>query len=300
MNITGLHLLLTYECNLECDHCFVWGSPCQSGTMTLRTVAEILDQAKDTGTVEWIYFEGGEPFLYYGVLLQGIELAAAQGFRVGIVSNGYWATDMDDAITCLQPIADKVQDLSISADAYHWSSKLEQKARTAVAAAEQLGIPVGVISIASPEAPDAFLAAGQIPEGESAVVFRGRAVEKLAHRAVQSEWTNYPECPFEDLREPGRVHVDHLGNIHICQGISLGNLFQRPLEKIFSEYEPDSHPVCGPLLDGGPAELAARYELDCDKTYSDACHLCYEGRLKLRGRFPEILGPDQMYGVFND
>ena len=27
MNLTGLHLLLTYRCNYDCDHCFVWSGP---------------------------------------------------------------------------------------------------------------------------------------------------------------------------------------------------------------------------------------------------------------------------------
>ncbi len=45
MKLTGLHLLLTYECNYECDHCFVWSSPRQSGTMTLDKIERILDQA---------------------------------------------------------------------------------------------------------------------------------------------------------------------------------------------------------------------------------------------------------------
>ena len=88
MKLSGLHLLLTYQCNLECDHCFVWGSPWQSGTMTLRTVRHILQQAKDLGTVKWFYFEGGEPFLYYAVLVKGVQEAASLGFQVGIVSNG--------------------------------------------------------------------------------------------------------------------------------------------------------------------------------------------------------------------
>ena len=92
MTLSGLHLLLTYQCNLECDHCFVWGSPWQSGTMTLDVIREALDQAADLGSVKWIYFEGGEPFLYYPVLLEGVRRAAGRGFKVGIVSNGYWAT----------------------------------------------------------------------------------------------------------------------------------------------------------------------------------------------------------------
>lgn len=72
MKLNGLHLLLTYQCTLECDHCFVWGSPWQHGTMTFTIVKQILKQAKDTGTVHSIYFEGGEPFLYYAVLVAGV------------------------------------------------------------------------------------------------------------------------------------------------------------------------------------------------------------------------------------
>ncbi len=236
---------------------------------------------------------------YYGVLLSGVEIAAGHGFQVGIVSNGYWATDMDDAVTCLQPFAGMIQDLSISSDSYHWSEKLERRTQNAVAAAKKLAIPVGVISIAQPEAASADSASGQIPAGESAVVFRGRAVERLAARAPQRDWEQYTECPFEDLREPGRVHLDHLGNVHICQGISLGNLFDKPLGEIFASYDPDAHPVTGPLLRGGPAELARHYGLHCKQGYCDACHLCCEARGALRSRFPEVLTPDQMYGVFN-
>ena len=175
MNINGLHLLLTYQCNFKCDHCFVWGSPDQYGTMTLDTIREILKQAQDTGTVEWIYFEGGEPFLYYAVLQRGVEMAAKAGFKVGIVSNAYWATDAEDALACLEPFAGKVQDLSISSDAYHWNNADDRRIRVAKAAAQELGIPLDVISIAPPEATHVASSHGQIAPGESAVVFRGRA-----------------------------------------------------------------------------------------------------------------------------
>jgi len=30
MKLSSLHVLLTYQCNYECDHCFVWGSPRQA------------------------------------------------------------------------------------------------------------------------------------------------------------------------------------------------------------------------------------------------------------------------------
>ena len=71
--LSGLHLLLTYECNFECDHCFVWGGPEQGGTMTAEFIEEILHQAKQLGSIEWIYFEGGEPFLQYPLLRDGVQ-----------------------------------------------------------------------------------------------------------------------------------------------------------------------------------------------------------------------------------
>lgn len=300
MRISGLHLLLTYQCNLECEHCFVWGSPWQSGTMTLQNLQQILRQAKDLGTVEWIYFEGGEPFLYYAVLLNGVQQAARLSFEVGIVTNGYWATDVKDALEWLRPFEGLVQELSISSDLYHWSGELSQHAKNACAAAEKLGIPVGVISIAQPEATNVASAVGQLPVGESAVMYRGRAAEKSATRSVQRPWKQLVECPYEDLREPERVHLDPLGNVHICQGISLGNVYCTPLSDICETYDADSHPITGPLLEGGPVELVRRYNLPHKESYADACHLCYEARCALRRRLPEILTPDQMYEVPED
>jgi len=300
MRLSSLHLLLTYQCNLECSHCFVWGSPWQSGTMTLQSVRHILQQAKELGTVESIYFEGGEPFLYYVLMLKGVELAADMGFKVGIVSNAYWATSVEDAAEWLRPFTGLISDLSVSSDLYHWNEKLSQQMRNACQAAQQLEIPLGVISIAEPEATSAEAAVGQLPPEETGVMYRGRAVEVLVSRAPPRSWTQFTECPYEDLREPGRVHVDPFGNLHICQGISLGNMLQRPLRDICEEYDPDSHPITGPLLAGGPVELVRRYELPHEEAYADACHLCEHARRALRERFPAILMPDQMYGVVSE
>jgi MoaA/NifB/PqqE/SkfB family radical SAM enzyme len=297
MKLSGLHILLTYQCTLECDHCFVWSSPWQSGVMTLGNLRRLLQQAQDLGTIESIYFEGGEPFLYYGLLLAGTREAARLGFEVGVVSNGYWATSVDDALEWLRPFAGLLNDLSISSDLYHWSEALSRQMQNARAAAEQLGIPLGVISIAQPEAANAASTTGQLPAAESAVMYRGRAAQKLAVRAPHQLWTQFAECPYENLREPGRIHVDPFGNVHICQGIALGNVFRTSLKEICEAYDPESHPIIGPLLTGGPAELARRYQVPHAEDYADACHLCDDARRKLRQRFPEILMPDQMYAV---
>jgi MoaA/NifB/PqqE/SkfB family radical SAM enzyme len=295
MRLDGVHLLLTYECNFECDHCFVWGGPSQQGTMSLEKIREILAQAKRLGSVEWVYFEGGEPFLYYAVLARAVRLAHDLGFQVGIVTNGYWATAVEDAVESLEPMAGLVGDLSVSCDGFHFN---EGSGRVVREAAMQLAIPCEFIRIAGLDAGGA--ADADDSEEASGVMYRGRAAEKLAPRAPKTSWTRLETCPFEDLREPGRVHVDPLGDVHICQGILLGNVFREPLEQICAAYVPEEHPIAGPLLEGGPAALVRRYALRCDDAYADACHLCYEARCGLRGRFPEILGPDQVYGALRE
>ena len=296
IQLSGIHFLLTYTCTYECDHCFVWGGPFQEGRLTLDQIDEILTQAAELRTVEWIYFEGGEPFLYQPVLLRAVETAAGAGFRVGLVSNAYWATEVRDAVEWLRPMAGLVQDLSISSDLFHHDDEMDRTVCNAVEAAEQLGIPVGAISIAQPADADAETAVGQLPIGESAVQFRGRAAEKLVDGVSLRPWEGFTECPNEDFRDPGRVHLDPLGNVHICQGISIGNVFTSTLKSICKAYDPDEHPVIGPLLAGGPAKLVRRYDLPHDLAYADACHLCYEARRSLRDRFPDVLTPDQMYG----
>jgi len=278
--LSGLHLLLTYECNYECEHCFVWGGPSQTGTMTVEIIENILGQATALGNIEWIYFEGGEAFLYYETLTAGIRLAKDAGFKVGIVTNAYWATSDIEAEEWLKPFVRSVEDLSVSSDVYHGNDEVPECPETARRVAEQLGIPVDFITV-----------------NESDVMYRGRAAEVLASRVAAKPWEEFTECPWEDLRQPERIHVDSFGNLHICQGISIGNLLERSLTDIMGEYDADKHPIVGPLLAGGPAEIVRRYGFAHENGYADHCHLCYKSRCALRERFPAELTPDQMYGT---
>ena len=199
MKLTGLHILMTYQCTFECDHCFVWGSPWQRGALTLPQIDAVLAQAAAVKTVAWIYFEGGEPFLYYATLVQGVRRAAAAGFMVGIVTNGYWAISAADAQEWLRPFAGLIQDLSISSDRFHYSQENNAQVRFAIQAAEALNIPVGTISIAQAGELLDWDGVGMLPAGASGVMFRGRAAEKLAGRVTHCPWMEFTTCPHEDL-----------------------------------------------------------------------------------------------------
>ena len=127
--LTGIHFLLTYRCIFECDHCFLYCGPHAQGTFTLEQIKRTFGEIKKIGTVEWVYFEGGEPFLYYPSMLEGIRLARDMGFKVGIVTNAYGAVSEEDAEVWFRPLADLgVAYLSISDDSFHYGEDRNQYA----------------------------------------------------------------------------------------------------------------------------------------------------------------------------
>lgn len=151
MNLTGLHILLTYTCNYECDHCFVWGSPWQTGVFTMAQLKDVLYQAREVGTITEIYFEGGEAFLYYPLLLEGVRLASALGFSVGIVSNGYWATSEEDACQWLKPLAQAgLKSIDVSSDLFHGKALETPESQRVLAVAPMLGLATGTITVDAP------------------------------------------------------------------------------------------------------------------------------------------------------
>ncbi len=297
--LTEIHFLLTYKCLFECDHCFVYSSPQSEGTFTLKQVRTVLAEAIKIGTIEWIYFEGGEPFLYYPLLVEGIKAAAHYGFKVGIVTNAYFATNTEDTKKWLMPLNEmKVGDFSISYDLFHNEGIGESHAIIALKAARELGMNVGSISIDEPITKKIEnMRKKGVPVIGGGVMFRGRATEKLAKDLERISWKEFTECPHEDLANPERIHVDAYGNVHVCQGISMGNIWQIPLSELIRNYSFESHPVISRIVKGGPVELAEYYEVEHEKSYVDACHLCFETRKKLIDKFPEYLAPNQVYGT---
>ena len=297
MALTGIHFLLTYACTHECDHCFLYCSPRANGTFTASSIREVLEQGRDLGTIEWIYFEGGEPFLYYPVLIESLRTARSMGFKTGVVTNCYWATSDDDARLWLEPIlAAGIDDLSVSDDELHHGAGGESPGARAARVATTLGLPVASICIEKPEVRAPQDERGQ-PVVGGGVMLRGRAVDTYAGDLPIRDVATFTTCPYEDLVSPGRVHVDAFGHVHICQGISIGNLWKTPLAKLMAEYDPAGHPICGPLLQGGPSALAEAHGVETGQEFVDECHHCFVTRRSLLNRFPDELTPRQVYGT---
>ena len=44
--LTGIHFILTYTCNFECDHCFLYCSPRAQGTFSIDQMTALLNLAR--------------------------------------------------------------------------------------------------------------------------------------------------------------------------------------------------------------------------------------------------------------
>jgi len=298
--LTGIHVLLTYKCTNECDHCFLHCSPQCDGTFTLRQLRELFREIAKIPTVDTVYFEGGEPFLFYAVLLEGLRMSREAGLQSGIVTNGYWATSMEDAEAWLWPMLNMgIADFSVSDDAFHSSKGEDSPGAIAYRAARNLGLPCRKICIEAPAV--AISAESSAQKGQpivgGGVRFKGRAAEKLTAGLPLRPWRELNSCRHEELAAPERVHVDAYGNVHVCQGVTLGNMWETPLSDLLRRYDAATHPILGPLIRGGPAELVRCFGITVDDGYVDECHLCYAARKLLRPKCPQYLAPPEVYGL---
>ena len=297
-DLNGIHFLVTYRCLYECDHCFVWGSPDQEGTMTLAQLRSVIDQAAALGAVDNVYFEGGEPTLAHPIVVSAARYARERGLDFGVVTNCHFAESAEDAAVWLAPFAELgIADLSLSAYPYFTAVIEPRLLRNAVEAALGLGLgeALGVIEVgAAAELADLGVACGDPAE----IMYKGRAARVLAPEHASRAPDSLVSCPNEDFAAPGRCHVGCDGELQPCQGISAGNVFATSLAQVVAEYDPEQRPVIRELMRGGPWELARATGLAPERDlYADECHLCYELRSRLRDRYPEVLVPDQCYGV---
>lgn len=285
MRLSGIHLLLTYKCNAACRHCFLNCGPSKNGLLSIDQVRRYLDDADRMNGGAYFFVEGGEPFLYREHLEQVIREISGRGYWVGALTNGFWATSSSKAREVLRPMAEAgLGTLGISADDFHFEYVDQKVALRAAKVAAEMGLEGSILTC-----------------GPADLACRGRASNSTLQCSASGYLT--PEACTdcsERLDDPSRVHIGPGGEIHLCQGLLLGeSAEERSLREILEDYEPERHPIAAPLLRGGPAELARQAQASgfspSRDRYADSCQLCYEVRSFLRDSYPDHIGPAQVY-----
>ena len=98
MRFRGIIFNLTYDCDLDCPHCFYYRQPTSRGVFSLDRLGRIIESTREVAPVREVHYTGGEPFLYYDRLVEAVALARRLGARrITCSTNCSWADDLGKA-----------------------------------------------------------------------------------------------------------------------------------------------------------------------------------------------------------
>ena len=111
----SVYISLTKRCPLKCRHCFVKR---QNRELSLHKLPELMEEIAKTNAFYGVGFTGGEPFLVFETLKEGIKHAVINDLKACVLTSGYWAKNKITTEKYLNDL--KGLDLVIiSADKYH-------------------------------------------------------------------------------------------------------------------------------------------------------------------------------------
>ena len=273
---------------------------------------------------ERVTFSGGEPFLYFGLLIDCIKEATGLGIPSDLVTNGFWGRP--DALARQYARELKragLKGICITADAFHQEFVPPDAVRGGARALKAVGVEsiqiIGATLVdknsANPfdqqtkrvidELSSELGVGGAIGDG---LMWVGRAVDELAHHArllPLSELDSGRKCHFErddgsipPLCEREGLEIDPDGRVALCAGVTVGDARTTPISDVVGCREYEQHPLLSALLARGARgvlELAVAKGYEPLDRYASKCHLCFGARRFLRPFYPDVLAPAQVY-----
>lgn len=318
-------LLLTYKCNASCEFCYYNCSPEKDGLMPVDSAIGAWQSLKVlAGDNARVHITGGEPFLYWGRLVEILQEAKRQnlGLLDMVETNGFWAADegiVKERLKILDELG--MHRLKISTDPFHQEYvDIEPVRRLAQIAIEVLGErrvlvrwqeylerPIEMKGLLAGERQERYIRA----INDYLCRFTGRAAGKLAELVASKpiEVLSSMNCKSNLLATKG-VHIDPFGNVFsgTCSGIIIGNINQSPLENIWQQFHPAQCEFINTLFTSGPFGLLDRarglgyknaevYAGKPATRWAGKCHLCTSIRQFLfdNGLEKSIVGPAECY-----
>ena len=319
MRFRGIIFNLTYDCTLNCIHCFHYPQPKSRGVFSCERLREIIESMRDTAHVKEVHYTGGEPFLYYDRLEEAVALAQELGAtRITCSTNCYWADQLSKA----RRIIGRLKEVGltwflISADAFHQDEVPLEHVRIASQVRAEMELQgnddLSVVAMISPKYEHPFnTKTKKIVEairswGHGASLHSSMPYGR-GHEIVPEEVCCMPRPSRRcwEFRTWGFVHPEGpktviIGpdeNVMVCYGVSLGNLRDRSLPHLIRDFELDPNPIVRALLEEGVEGLVRKAEAHGwkrAKSYQNECHLCYHARDHLRRYEPDFLQPNECY-----
>ncbi|NIS82989.1 MAG: radical SAM protein [Anaerolineales bacterium] len=311
-------IILTYQCHSGCKHClYNCGPRWEREPMSPQTLEEALDAVTLWSHPPQVHLTGGEPFLHFDLLLQGVQQAVVRRITCYVETSASWCTDEKEAVERFARLRDAgLQAVLISCSPFHAEKIPPARTLKAVQAALAIFGPRGVI-VYQPEYLELiqrFDLDRPTPLTRYEEVFGDAALQRIlwqGYGIISGGRSGYqlgryvPRKPAESFRGMGcagailyahHSHFDLYGNYisGFCGGLSVGSW--RVLSQVLEDFQAGRYPsLIEELVERGPHGLYEMAQRRFDyrplsEGYAGKCHLCVDVRRHLveAEDFPEL------------
>lgn len=320
-NITGITWITTYNCNISCKHCF-FETQAKKKYMQPDLVDRVFQDFTPAKQMFWQHLSGGEIFLKPDIVIEILKRIQKYFHKnIGISTNGFWATDEEKTKSVVQKLVlNGVNGIAISADYYHQqfiplegpknlaritksegiqthSYIMGARLSEEVENAEKINIESQRIALEVEQnlnIPFAYALERSIGKGSRINLPKNKNIPSGKCTELNTCLGN--RSPFN----PAMVWIDPYGNVMICYGIIIGNVYKQSFREILECYDTKTFPLIHELAQNGPRALynfVLKHHFSIKSAFFDECDLCYQSRKVLRTYYPELFGPDECYPV---
>lgn len=263
IELSGITFIASYNCNAHCRHCFFDTSAAYS-YMSPEIIERVYEDRSVLKKMFWNHISGGEVMLEPDSLYDIIrKIRTHFSGDIGISTNGFWANSPEIAERRIQELKDAgVSGIAVSSDTFHDEFIPCQNVANVVHALSQSGLTRHSYIMSTVCNNDVLHAQGynllseklaQKVTGDYPIPFAKPAIRSIGKGSLlnlpkkkifskHAACTELSEClgkrgPFN----PAMVYVDVYGNIMICYGIIIGNIFKTPFAQIISNFSVNQH-----------------------------------------------------------
>jgi len=117
---TCITILPTYKCTAACANCCFGSHPWVRGRIPQDNIVKYISEAAEYKSLRLVVFSGGECFMLGDDLVSAIAYATSIGLATRCVTNGYWASSLEEARRRIEPlIMAGLTELSLSTGDQH-------------------------------------------------------------------------------------------------------------------------------------------------------------------------------------
>lgn len=289
LKFNSLVLIPSDHCNISCRHCYPECGPKLKGGWNVELLKHcISDAATIPGLNKMIHFAGGEPFLYRKAMLILAEHAASYGFRLSIVTNGFWGKHPETIRAYISRLSNLgLCRVELSADRFHQEHIPITSIKSAIKILKEhdVGIVLRVVTTRSHMIDETLrlldvddldgievIGSPMVPIGRALTVVHPGEHYRSSTGARGSCWKSLNLT----IRPDGNVSPCCAGS-DVTPSLSLGNIHREPLPSIVARAEWNY--LIQKLVHQGPASFFPLLEdaglgIKIKHKYTNICHAC--------------------------